>query len=65
MMKYNFSPGPSKLNKSIIETIKENILEYGASGVSILEISHRSDSFDEILSQTKKNLIKLFNIPNN
>ena len=65
MMKYNFSPGPSKLNESIIETIKENILEYGDSGVSILEISHRSDSFDEILFQTKKNLIKLFNIPNN
>ena len=65
MMKYNFSPGPSKLNMSIIETVKENILEYGDSGVSILEISHRSDSFDEILFQTKKNLIKLFNIPNN
>ena len=65
MMKYNFSPGPSKLNRSIIETVKENILEYGDSGVSILEISHRSDSFDEILFQTKKNLIKLFNIPNN
>jgi len=58
MMKYNFSPGPSKLNMSIIETVKENILEYGDSGVSILEISHRSDSFDEILFQTKKNLIK-------
>ena len=65
MMKFNFSPGPSKLNRSIIETVKENILEYGDSGVSILEISHRSDSFDEILFQTKKNLIELFNIPNN
>ena len=53
MMKFNFSPGPSKLNRSIIETVKENILEYGDSGVSILEISHRSDSFDEILFQTK------------
>ena len=36
MMKYNFSPGPSKLNMSIIETVKENILEYGDLGVSIL-----------------------------
>ena len=65
MKKYNFSPGPAKLNSSVIETVQQNILEYNNTGVSILEISHRSDSFDEILYQTKKNLAHLLSIPDN
>jgi len=65
MKKYNFSPGPAKLNSSVIETINQNILEYENTGISILEISHRSDSFDEILSKTKENLSNLLTIPKN
>lgn len=65
MKKYNFSPGPAKLNSSVIETIDQNILEYDNTGISILEISHRSDSFDEILSKTKENLSNLLTIPKN
>ena len=65
MKKYNFSPGPAKLNNSVIETIDQNILEYENTGISILEISHRSDSFDEILTKTKENLSNLLTIPKN
>ena len=65
MKKYNFSPGPAKLNSSVIETIDQNILEYDNTGISILEISHRSDSFDEILTKTKENLSNLLTIPKN
>ena len=53
MKKYNFSPGPAKLNDSILEIAKDNILEFENTGLSILEISHRSDSFQHILENTK------------
>ena len=65
MSKYNFSPGPAKLNKSVLEVVENNILEYETQGVSILEISHRSPSFQNILDQTKNNLQNLFAIPKN
>ena len=45
MNKYNFYPGPAKLNNSVLEIVNKNIIEYQEEGVSILEISHRSDSF--------------------
>ena len=49
MIKYNFSPGPAKLNNSVLEIVNKNILEYQEQGISILEISHRSDNFEKIL----------------
>ena len=65
MKKYNFSPGPAKLDNSILERVNEDILEYRDTGVSILEISHRSENFQDILNKTKSNLSDLFNIPSN
>ena len=65
MKKYNFSPGPAKLNKSVLELVNNNILEYKNEGYSILEISHRSDAFQNILNKTKDNLQKLLKIPSN
>ncbi len=65
MNKYNFSPGPAKLNNSVLEIVKRNILEYETQGVSILEISHRSSSFQNILDETKSNLQNLLAIPKN
>ena len=56
MNKYNFSPGPAKLDNSVLEIVNQNILEYENEGFSILEISHRSDIFENILENTKKNL---------
>ena len=65
MNKYNFSPGPAKLNNSVLDIVRSNILEYETQGVSILEISHRSPSFQNILDETKSNLQNLFAIPKN
>jgi len=45
MKKYNFSPGPAKINDSVLQIAKKNIIEFEDSGVSILEISHRSQDF--------------------
>jgi len=65
MKKYNFSPGPANLSDSVLELTKNNILEYKDTGISILEISHRSEEFQLILNQTKENLSKLLHIPKN
>ena len=60
---YNFSPGPSKLPQSVIEKVKNSINQYKNTGKSILEISHRSYEFDEILNAINVNFLDLFNLP--
>ena len=65
MNKYNFSAGPARLDPSILEKAKESIINYEGSGVSILEISHRSKEYKEIMEKLKINLTNLFNIPDN
>ena len=65
MSVYNFSPGPSKLHQDVIDKVEASIQKYGNTGKSILEISHRSNEFDELLENIKLNLTTLFNIPEN
>jgi len=65
MSVYNFSPGPSKIHKDVISEVESSIKEYKNTGKSILEISHRSNEFDELLEKIKLNIINLFNLPNN
>jgi len=60
---YNFSPGPAKLDESVIQQAQDAVGQYGQTGMSILEISHRSDEFKEILENTKANLRNLLDIP--
>ncbi len=65
MSVYNFSPGPSKLHQDVIDKVEASIQKYDNTGKSILEISHRSNEFDELLENIKLNLTTLFNIPEN
>ena len=60
---YNFSPGPSKINESVLKEVKNSLENYKDTGKSILEISHRSQDFDEILHSINKNFQNLFGIP--
>ena len=62
---YNFSPGPSKLPQSVIEKVEKGIRYYKNTGKSILEISHRSNEFEEILNERNQNFASLFNLPKN
>jgi len=62
---YNFSPGPSKLPQSVIEKVEKGIRYYKNTGKSILEISHRSNEFEEILNEINQNFASLFNLPKN
>ncbi len=61
----NFSAGPSKIPQSVINEISKDILQYDNLGHSVLEVSHRSQAFKDIISKTKNHLINLLEIPEN
>ena len=63
MMKYNYSAGPARIAPSVITKANESIIHYEDSGMSILEISHRSNEYKKIMEEVKINLTSLLNIP--
>ncbi len=62
---YNFSPGPAILPLPVLKEAQEHMTSLPGVGMSVLEISHRSKYFKEILAETKQNLKNLLNIPDN
>ncbi len=59
---YNFNPGPAALPLQVLEEIQESFLNYDGSGMSVIEISHRSPWFDEIINDAvarTRRLLKL------
>ena len=48
---YNFNPGPSTLPLDVLKTIQAELLDYRNTGMSVMEISHRSPEYDEINNQ--------------
>lgn len=63
MKKYNFNPGPSVLPEITIKNTAEAILNLNGSGLSIMEISHRSKDFEAILKESKDLLKEILDIP--
>ena len=45
---YNFSPGPSMLAEEVLQKAQKELVEYGAAGMSVMEMSHRSKMYLEI-----------------
>ena len=62
---YNFSAGPSMLPVSVLETAASEMLNYKGSGMSVMEMGHRSPVYDEIIKEAEALLRKLMNIPDN
>ena len=62
---YNFSAGPSMLPKEVLERAASEMLDYGGSGTSVLEMSHRSPVYDEIIQGAERKFRALLNIPDN
>lgn len=60
---FNFSPGPAMLPLPALEEAQRHLLALPGTGMSILEISHRSKIFADILGQAEENLRKLLDIP--
>ena len=62
---FNFSAGPSMLPLQVLETAASEMLNYKGSGMSVMEMSHRSPVYDEIIKEAEALLRKLMNIPDN
>ncbi len=62
---YNFSAGPSMLPEAVLRTAAEEMLEYGTTGQSVMEMSHRSKEYQAIFDEAEANLREVMNIPDN
>lgn len=62
---YNFSAGPSMLPLSVLEQAQKELVCYGDTGMSVMEMSHRSKAFDDIIKQAEADIRDLMNIPDN
>ena len=62
---YNFSAGPSMLPLEVLETAQKELIDYQNSGMSVMEMSHRSPVYDAIIKETEADFRKLMNIPDN
>ena len=62
---YNFSAGPSMLPEAVLKTAQAELLDYHGSGQSVMEMSHRSKWFEEIIQNTEAGLRRLIQIPDN
>lgn len=62
---YNFSAGPSMLPEEVLKTAAAEMLEYGTSGQSVMEMSHRSKEYDAIIKTAEQDLRDIMNIPDN
>jgi phosphoserine aminotransferase len=63
MKKYNFNPGPSVLPEITLKKTAEAVLDLNGSGMSIMEISHRSKDFEAILKETKDLIREIMDVP--
>jgi phosphoserine aminotransferase len=62
---YNFSAGPSMLPQPVLEEVRDELLNYRGSGMSVMEMSHRSKVFENILHEAEADLRQLMTIPAN
>ena len=61
--KYNFGAGPAALPLPVLEEIREELLDWKGLGLSVMEISHRSDEFMNLASEGRSDFIQLLKIP--
>lgn len=62
---YNFSAGPAVLPEEVLKEAADEMLDYKGSGMSVMEMSHRSKVYDTIIKEAEQDLRELMNIPNN
>ena len=62
---FNFSAGPAVLPVPVLEEARDQLLNYQNSGMSVMEMSHRSKEFDQILAKAEAGVRKNMNIPDN
>lgn len=62
---FNFSAGPAMLPVEVLKEIADEMLDYNGTGMSVMEMSHRSKAYATIIQEAEKDLRELMNIPDN
>lgn len=62
---YNFSAGPAVLPESVLREAQEEMMDYRGCGMSVMEMSHRSKVFDDLIQETEADLRDIMQIPDN
>lgn len=62
---YNFSAGPAVLPEEVLKEAAEEMLDYKGTGMSVMEMSHRSKAYDTIIKDAEQDIRDLMNIPDN
>ncbi len=62
---YNFSAGPATMPESVLEEIRDEMMNYRGSGMCVMEMSHRSKVYQQIIDEAEQDLRDLMNIPDN
>lgn len=62
---YNFSAGPAVLPEEVLKEAAAEMLDYDGTGMSVMEMSHRSKAFEKIINEAEADLRELMNIPDN
>lgn len=62
---YNFSAGPAVLPEEVLKEAMDEMMEYQGTGMSVMEMSHRSSAFQKIIDEAEADLRDLMNIPDN
>ena len=62
---YNFSAGPAMMPEEVLEEIRDEMMNYRGSGMCVMEMSHRSKVFQQIVDEAEQDLRELMGIPDN
>ena len=62
---YNFSAGPAMMPEPVLEEIRDEMMNYRGSGMCVMEMSHRSKVFQQIIDEAEADLRDLMGIPDN
>ncbi len=62
---YNFSAGPAVLPEEVLKAAADEMMDYNGTGMSVMEMSHRSKAYQQIIDEAEADLRDLMNIPDN
>ncbi|KAJ2645320.1 hypothetical protein GGH99_008310, partial [Coemansia sp. RSA 1285] len=62
---WNFSAGPSTLPVSVLEEVQRDLINYKDNGLSVMEMSHRSKAYSEIITNAEGTLRRVLSVPDN
>ena len=62
---YNFASDPVMISVEVLESKYKNVCNYNSEGLSVMEMSHRSKTYEKIINETREDLKKILNLNDN